>query len=283
MRRRSLQASIALLALGLLVSAAIDRDAETQQITAANGAPFAAPVFSITSGRGILRLQGTTTSASHEAALRQLVTEQFAHYETHTEFQPGVLLADSWESTTTRLLYALAATESAQAIMLDGSIGIRGVTTDAGNYATRLAFLRDNLISDTQFGSDVIEVDSLESFDELCHETFSRLVLGPVSFDESSADIRTPAIVTLDRIADFAHDCDQTTIAITGHTDASGVESWNKRLSLARAQAIADHFVQGGIDAGRLRIRGLGSSVPIADNTTAQGRNLNRRIEFELE
>jgi outer membrane protein OmpA-like peptidoglycan-associated protein len=51
---------------------------------------------------------------------------------------------------------------------------------------------------------------------------------------------------------------------------------------MARAQAVADHLVKSGIDPERLLVRGLGSSVPIADNSTAQGRGLNRRIEFEL-
>jgi outer membrane protein OmpA-like peptidoglycan-associated protein len=69
---------------------------------------------------------------------------------------------------------------------------------------------------------------------------------------------------------------------IIGHTDASGDESWNQRLSRARAQAVADHIAGNGIDPARLIIDAFGSSQPVADNATASGRSRNRRIEFEL-
>jgi OOP family OmpA-OmpF porin len=86
----------------------------------------------------------------------------------------------------------------------------------------------------------------------------------------------------LDKIIEVADDCRDSTIAITGHSDSSGNETWNRRLSVARAQAVADYITRGGITPARLLVEGLGSAVPIADNATAQGRSINRRIEFEL-
>ena len=105
----------------------------------------------------------------------------------------------------------------------------------------------------------------------------------PLVFRQSSTEIRDSSFGTLARIIDFAYDCPRTVIAITGHTDASGDETWNRRLSLARAQAVADHLANGGIDPQRLTVSGLGSSEPIADNSTPQGRGRNRRIEFSLQ
>ena len=83
-------------------------------------------------------------------------------------------------------------------------------------------------------------------------------------------------------MTEFARDCPGVTIAITGHTDSSGDDSWNRVLSRARAQAVADYIASNGIEADRLIVAGAGAAEPIADNSTAYGRQLNRRIEFEL-
>jgi outer membrane protein OmpA-like peptidoglycan-associated protein len=179
-------------------------------------------------------------------------------------------------------LYAIAATDSAQAVMRNRSVEIRGVTADAATLAQRLAFLRDVLPGETAVATNIIVFDSTTSVDALCKKSFSQLFLQPISFRQSSIEIRTSSYVTLDRITDFAHDCQRATIAITGHTDATGSETWNRHLSLARAQAVADHIAANGVDSTRLVIEGLGASKPIADNNTVHGRSRNRRIEFEL-
>ena len=69
---------------------------------------------------------------------------------------------------------------------------------------------------------------------------------------------------------------------MTGHTDASGSEGWNQHLSMQRAQAVGDYLVSGGVDRARLLLAGVGSSSPIADDSTRYGRSLNRRIDIEL-
>ncbi len=103
-----------------------------------------------------------------------------------------------------------------------------------------------------------------------------------MEFRQSSAELRTSSYATLDKVIDLANDCRDNRIAITGHSDASGNEVWNQRLSLARAQAVADYLIRGGIEPTRLIVAGAGSSSPVADNSTASGRSRNRRIEFEL-
>jgi OOP family OmpA-OmpF porin len=265
--RRNIQATIAILVLtcGVLLSASIN-----------HGTRHDADVSPQLSA-----LEPVQISA-HEAALLQLAAEHFEDYEMQTQFRPGVVVGEHWETTTIRLLYTLAALSSAEAEMDRRSIGIRGVTSDVDTFAARVEILREELPKEIQLSTDVLVVRSAVSFDELCERAFSEIVLQPVSFKQSSAEIRPRSFVTLDRITDFAHDCQDITIAITGHSDASGDESWNRQLSRARAQAVADHIVQRGIDPQRLIVKGSGSSAPVADNSTAHGRELNRRIEFEL-
>jgi len=114
----------------------------------------------------------------------------------------------------------------------------------------------------------------------LCTRAFENHDAGPVNFEESTTTFRSSAVPVLQRIVALANVCRNAAIAITGHTDSSGDERWNVRLSLARAEAIATYLVEQGITPERLIAAGAGSSSPVADNTTRYGRGLNRRIEF---
>lgn len=212
----------------------------------------------------------------------QLASDHFDTFDVRNNFTPGVILAEDWESVSSRLLYAIAAMQSAHAVMRDDTIEIRGVTANIDRLNARLGFLQKEAGPDTAIVTDVISVTSAAPQDALCRRAFAQLPVTPLVFKQSSTEIRDVSFGTLDRIIEFAYDCPQTVIAITGHTDASGDETWNKRLSLARAQAVANHLADGGIDPRRLSVNGLGSSQPIADNSTPQGRGRNRRIEFSL-
>ena len=114
----------------------------------------------------------------------------------------------------------------------------------------------------------------------LCARAFADHHAGPVNFDESATTFRSSAVPVLQRVVALANACRNAAIKITGHTDSSGDERWNVRLSLARAEAIADYLVRQGIAPERLIATGAGSSSPVADNMTRYGRGLNRRIEF---
>ncbi|MGL0936410.1 OmpA family protein [Vibrio vulnificus] len=69
---------------------------------------------------------------------------------------------------------------------------------------------------------------------------------------------------------------------IVGHTDSTGSEKVNQRISEQRAQAVADYLVEQGVKAEQLKVRGAGESQPIASNKTAEGRAQNRRVEVTI-
>jgi len=71
-------------------------------------------------------------------------------------------------------------------------------------------------------------------------------------------------------------------IEIDGHTDSEGSSENNLQLSQSRANAVRDLMIEEGIARERLSAYGFGDGVPIADNGTAAGRKLNRRIEFNF-
>ena len=274
---------LVVLACGMLLSATIDHGIADQGATPVPTSSLDDPVFWVESRRGRLLLGGTTSSAMHESGLLWLGANHFNVIATQTDFRPGVIVSDNWESASSRLLYALAATQSAQAVMRDDRIEIRGVTSAAGTFAARVEFLRQGLLTDMVIVADVLTVESSAPHDELCERAFAQLFLETVSFKQSSTEIRTASYGTLDRIVEYANDCRQTIIAVTGHTDAAGDAARNRRLSMARAQAVADHIADRGVDPRRLLVMARGSAEPVADNSTAYGRSRNRRIEFSLQ
>lgn len=73
------------------------------------------------------------------------------------------------------------------------------------------------------------------------------------------------------------------TIEVEGHTDSVGSHEYNERLSQGRAQSVRSYLEQAGLPAGRFtRVTGLGETRPVADNTTAAGRQMNRRVEIVI-
>ncbi|OGU66664.1 MAG: hypothetical protein A2499_00205 [Stygiobacter sp. RIFOXYC12_FULL_38_8] len=72
-------------------------------------------------------------------------------------------------------------------------------------------------------------------------------------------------------------------IGIEGYTDNVGSESYNKGLSERRANTVKNYLTSKGVDAGRITVSGKGESNPVADNATADGRAMNRRIEFKVQ
>ena len=82
-------------------------------------------------------------------------------------------------------------------------------------------------------------------------------------------------------LAEVMAACPKLSLIIRGHTDSSGVETENVWLSAIRARSVARTLMDNQIAVDRLTWVGVGSSSPIADNATPEGRRLNRRIEIE--
>ena len=283
-RRRTLRTvlSALLLVVGALLALAVDRGAPDEGSAGYSPTLFDEPNFSVRFGRNHLHIAGTTASPVHEAALLQLVGEQFKDPAITTDFKAAVIVAEDWEVLSTRLLYLVAATETANASFDADSISIRGITRHASNYQNRLAFLERVMPEGRSVNSDVLVVSNSIPFDGLCRRNFASLTNESIRFRHSSTSIRQSSYPLLDKLVEFAYDCRAQKIAITGHTDATGSTAWNQQISRARAEAVADHMIQRGVLRERLIVDGRGSSQPIADNDTVQGREQNRRIEIEL-
>ncbi len=111
---------------------------------------------------------------------------------------------------------------------------------------------------------------------------------GDVTFDFDKATIRQEARAALDRLAELILASGDSTIAIEGHTDSLGDDTYNQRLSEQRAKAVAAYLSTKGVPGTRLQTHGFGESRPVADNERADGsdneagRQRNRRVEVIL-
>lgn len=105
-----------------------------------------------------------------------------------------------------------------------------------------------------------------------------------IEFDTSKADIKAKYHDQIKKVADFMTTYPGTTAVIEGHTDNVGKEESNKALSLKRAESVKTYLVEKfGVAAGSLKAKGFGSSQPVADNATPEGRQKNRRINAVFE
>jgi OOP family OmpA-OmpF porin len=119
-----------------------------------------------------------------------------------------------------------------------------------------------------------------DSCQMLMRQTSSK---GTINFERAKADLTPDSTQTLKNLAEVANECPAFSIEIEGHTDAEGTDERNQRLSDRRARAVADFLAQNGVDSKRLTTIGYGATRPIADNSTAEGRAKNRRIEFNVK
>lgn len=101
-----------------------------------------------------------------------------------------------------------------------------------------------------------------------------------IQFDTDKAILKPESNAVLDQLAEILGSCDGEGFEIAGHTDSDASDAYNLRLSQARVDAVVAALGERGVDTSRLRGTGFGESRPIADNATAEGKALNRRVEF---
>jgi OOP family OmpA-OmpF porin len=103
-----------------------------------------------------------------------------------------------------------------------------------------------------------------------------------ITFPAGSTNVAPGAGRVLDEIADVLRQCGRLDLEVAGHTDSQGNLDTNMRLSQQRAEAVIAALLARGVPVSSIVAKGYGPEFPIADNGTAAGREINRRIEFRL-
>jgi outer membrane protein OmpA-like peptidoglycan-associated protein len=132
--------------------------------------------------------------------------------------------------------------------------------------------------------AEALRAQLLEQFNRILEtrDTPRGLVvnLGDVLFDTAKFDLRPPAREKLARLSGIVLAHPGLILAVEGHTDSVGGDEFNQKLSESRAQAVRAFLIEQGLDTDCITAEGFGKTMPTAENTTAAGRQRNRRVEI---
>ena len=138
----------------------------------------------------------------------------------------------------------------------------------ANSWTARLATLKADLETSTKGTGVVIE----QTADNQLHV----VIPNDLSFDTGRANVKQ----VLDKVAAGLKSATAASVRVVGHTDSTGSEDGNERLSVSRADSVRNHLVARGVSTTAITTDGRGSREALADNGTAAGRAQNRRVEI---
>ena len=104
-----------------------------------------------------------------------------------------------------------------------------------------------------------------------------------VTFGSDSSTLSGQIQPVMDGVITVLKEYDETRVNIAGYTDSTGASNYNQNLSERRANAVREALISEGVDGSRVSSVGYGEARPIADNSTDEGRSMNRRVEAEVE
>ena len=127
------------------------------------------------------------------------------------------------------------------------------------------------------------EIDALKALNAEQTSRGAVITLGDVLFALGGTDLKPDAIRALKQLVAFLREYPERTVAIEGHTDSVGPETFNVTLSRRRAQSVQNILVRGGVDPRRISADGYGEAYPVASNSSKAGRQRNRRVDLVIQ
>ncbi len=118
--------------------------------------------------------------------------------------------------------------------------------------------------------------------DSIDYKVGNTVTLENIFFEFDKATILEKSEPELNKLMDILSDYPYLSIQISGHTDNVGSDTYNQKLSEARAKSVVDYLIQKDVDPDRLSYKGYGSIKPVTSNQTDEGRARNRRVEFTV-
>ncbi len=113
-------------------------------------------------------------------------------------------------------------------------------------------------------------------------EEGSKIIYRKILFDHDKSDLRSSSVQELDKFHNLMRSHPTLKVEVAGHTDEVGSKWYNKRLSKKRAKVVVKYLIDKGINKKRIVAAGYGERKPFASNSTAAGRQLNRRTEIKV-
>jgi len=179
---------------------------------------------------------------------------------------------------------AKAASETA-AKLKEVEVALEQMKVDAANLAAQQAEEKARVEAAVFAKEQAVKEEAQRAAEEkrvAKEKLASVLALSKIEFKYNSSQLTKKSEELLNSIFEIINDHPELTYDIQGHTDAHGNEDYNVKLSTSRAEKVKAYLVDKGISEDILSAQGFGSSMPIADNSTNEGRLQNRRVMITI-
>lgn len=247
------------------------------------------PEFIVTlSPEGQVMLRGQLSTPQLRETAQSFAKARFASDAVHMSARVAEGLPRDWPMRVLLGLEALSHLARGVVTVTPDHVGVAGKTGRKGAGSDLSALLSGKLEGDAQFTIDVSYDEALDPVAQRptpaqCEARIAAVQdEQKIGFEPGSSKINSESVRVMDRIADILKDCGELRMEIAGHTDSQGREVMNQRLSLDRARSVLEELRMRRVLTASIEAKGYGESTPIADNATAEGRELNRRIEFRV-
>lgn len=220
-------------------------------------------------------------AVSNEASKQAILTKMKSIYGNDQVVDKikvkNVITPDNWENAVTQVINPNLKKVSQGKLIVQGTkIELNGkVANDADKQATEALF--KSVIPSSYFLNTNLSINMSEQ--KILDDTLKNRI---IEFESGSAILTATGQKILNEMAVALNKVNGKNIKIIGHTDSSGDSKKNIQLSLERAEAVKKYLVSKQISESIFSTEGLGSQRAVADNSTAEGRKKNRRIEFEV-
>lgn len=240
------------------------------------------------SPEGLLQMRGRLRDDTQRSLAESFAKARFGTESVHMAARVVEGLPTDWPIRVLAGLEALGFLENGVLIVTPDDVLIRGVTEHENANADIAGLLSTKLGENRPYTLDIIYREpppptDLPPTPEECEASlFAAQSEGKITFEPGSATIAADSLDVMNAIADILRECGDLRLEIQGHTDSQGREVMNQQLSQARAQSVLNELRSRRILTTNFVAKGYGESQPIADNSTEEGREANRRIEFRL-
>jgi OOP family OmpA-OmpF porin len=239
--------------------------------------------FTLELGAGSVRLSG---NAPDEAARRQIeaaAQKDFFDAKITNELKLASGAPNGFAKAIIDTLPVMARLGTGTLKIIGGTATVSGDALYPKAGPEIRSALASALGSGFTLQGDIAIAPSLSLDPAACQPSFNHLLdVGRINFATDSAVLPPDATPLLDRLVSVSQSCPAAVIRVNGYTDATGTEEHNLVLSRQRAQSVVTYLVDAGVDTARITAIGYGEGNAIASNTTAEGRAVNRHIEFKV-
>jgi OOP family OmpA-OmpF porin len=235
------------------------------------------PTFSASGRDGVVVLEGVLPDADSVEAVATAAARLHSSSTIVNRLQVGDVAGPMWLESIDGLLDVVTRLDPWSIDIADGNVVIAGLGIDQDLLAA-VAVLTEEVVAGELVVTTDVEIDPAGVATQL-----TQLLKGNATFEPNGTTLSSEGVALLDSAIAILNANPSAVLVVAGHTDDQGDEADNKALSQRRAEVVVEYLVRGGIAANRLMAIGYGEEQPIADNSTAEGRAQNRRIEFVIE